>query len=114
MITIKFLQQQVGGVHVVAVTQVPGVFVGVCGQSVKDIKTGNRCFHDTLVQRKCLTPDDITDPAVRIDAADLLGMCRVHLHLPAKEESLEEGEGTRREGAKFELQNNPKLQITNI
>lgn len=63
------------------------------------------------VPRKCLTPDDITDPAVRVDAADLLGMCRVHLHLPAKEESLEEGEGTRREGAKFELQNNQKLNI---
>lgn len=42
LITIKFLQHQFRGVHVVAVTQVPGVFIGVYGQSLNDVKTGNR------------------------------------------------------------------------
>lgn len=55
-------------------------------QSLNDVRRGNRCVSDTgtATQTKCLTPDDITDPTVRIDAADLLGMSRVHLHLPTK------------------------------
>lgn len=33
------------------------------------------------------TSDNLTDTTVRVDAADLVGVCRIHLDLPTKQES---------------------------
>lgn len=53
-------------------------------------------FHPTnvcAVKDNGGTSDDVADATVRIDAADLLGVRRVHLHLPAKEERWKEKHG---------------------
>ncbi len=101
--TAEFLQYQIRRVHVVAVTKVSCVFVGIYEEEV--------CFQETTrvaleylkhvlsifvaassslnvsLKRDVLTSDNLADTTVWINTADLFGMCRVHLHLPAKEES---------------------------
>lgn len=42
------------------------------------------------VKDKSRTSDDVADTTVRIDAADLLWVRRVHLHLPTEEERWKE------------------------
>lgn len=48
-----------------------------------------------------LTSDDVADPTVRVDAADLFGMCRVHFHLPTEQESCRECEHTAESGVSY-------------
>lgn len=44
-------------------------------------------FKCLCASREILTSDNVNDTTVRIDTADLFGMCWVHLHLPTEEES---------------------------
>ena len=44
--------------------------------------------HKTVHPEDILTSDHVTDTTVWINTANLFGMCRIHLHLPTKEESL--------------------------
>lgn len=86
-ITIEFLQHQLRGVHVVAVAEVPSVFKGVCEEDhrFQDETFKGSTQNHLCAERTILTSDHIADMTVRVDTADLFGMCWVHL--PAEEES---------------------------
>lgn len=86
-ITVELLQHQLGGVHVVAVAEVSSIFKGICedDRRFQDEAFGkgkSKCLCDDST---FLTSDHIADTTVRVNTADLFGMCWVHL--PAENES---------------------------
>lgn len=102
-ITVKFIEYQLRRVHIIPVTKVSCIFVGIyreeglfSGKSTRILEWQHiwTLSHSMFLMKLCfflediLTSDHLTDTRVWINTANLFGMSWIHFHLSTKEESL--------------------------